>query len=175
MTRSGCPSAVRSTGRCPLISAKRGIGHTNSSQFRDGVNSLKRSAPNFVREGVAEDRHPLNDPTPAGATDARVGARTESGQIKARLQEFAGTGTKPVPLRADPPAGATDAGGVSPNSYQPFPSGKATKRVLSPFFTRIRTLRLPSVRAVETTSRMSAGVETDLPATSRITSPVENP
>src|SRR5215471_21303249 len=95
--------------------------------------------------------------------------------IKAHLQESDGTGTKPAPLRADPPAGATDAGEMSPNSYQPFPIGKATKRVLSPFFTRIRTLRLPSVRALATTSRTSAGVETDLPAISRMTSPVEKP
>src|SRR5262245_49390754 len=126
VTRSGCASAVRPRGCSPLISAKGGIGHTNSSQFRDGPNSPGRSA-FFVREGVAESRHPLNDPTPAGATDAGVGARTESGAIQARLQEIDGTGTKPAPLRADPPAGATDAGRMSPNSYQPFPIGKATK------------------------------------------------
>ena len=75
------------------------------------------------------------------------------------------------PVEGDPPAGATDAGGTSPNSCQPRPSGRATKRVLSPFFTRISTLRLPSVRALATASRTSAGVETDLPPTSRITSP----
>jgi hypothetical protein len=34
--------------------------------------------PLFVRGGVAETATPLNDSTPAGATDAGIGARTES-------------------------------------------------------------------------------------------------
>ena len=42
----------------------------------------------------------------------------------------------------DPPAGATDASGTSPNFVQPLPTGSATKRVLSPVFTRISTRAL---------------------------------
>src|SRR5262249_10582936 len=79
------------------------------------------------------------------------------------------------PREVGPPTGATDAGGAASNSCQPFPTGGATKRGVAPFFTRTRTLRLPWVRASAITSRTSAGVETDLPATSRITSPVEKP
>ena len=62
--------------------------------------------------GGGGNHHPLRDPTPAGATDAGVGVRTESSRApKARpLSEIAGTGVTPVPLRADPPAGATEAG-----------------------------------------------------------------
>ena len=51
-----------------------------------------------VREGVADlARHPLNDPTPAGATDAGVGVLAGPGDRQA--PEFGGTGARPVPLR----------------------------------------------------------------------------
>lgn len=52
------------------------------------------------------------------------------------------------------------------------PTGSATKRVASPDFTRISTVRLPSERASSSALRTSAGFATDLPATSRMTSPV---
>ena len=67
-------------------------------------------------------------------------ARTTPGLLPRRAQC--------PPREVGPPAGATDAGGTSPISCQPRPSGSATKRVLSPFFTRTRTVRLPCVRAV---------------------------
>jgi hypothetical protein len=126
-------------------------------------------------------RHPLNDPTPAGATDAGVGVRIgkRGGPMRpAPLPGNCRDGHKARPDGVVPPAGATDAGDASPNSFvcrQAWPTGSATKRVLSPDFTRIRTVRLPSVRALVIILRTSAGVETVLPATSRITSPVEKP
>ena len=175
MTRSGCASTVRPKGRCPLISAKGGIGHTNSSHFRDEAKPLSRSASFSYARGWRKTTTPSTTPPQRGRRMPGLELVSKAAPGKAGLREHGGTGMQPVPLRADPPAGATDAGGMSPNSCQPFPSGKATKRVLSPFFTRIRTLRLPSVRAPETTSRTSAGVETDLPAISRMTSPVEKP
>jgi len=93
-----------------------GIGHTNSSQF--GLASIpaarrpfhlpakskaaQRFNAGFVREGVADlARHPLNDPTPAGATIARVGVRFEApgSMDPPAFDEEVGTGTRPVPLR----------------------------------------------------------------------------
>ena len=139
-----------------------------------GVNSLKRSAPNFVREGWRKTATPSTTP-PSGGDGCQGWSSLRKRANQSSPSGIWRDGHEARPVEGRPTGGATDAGGMSPNSYQPFPSGKATKRVLSPFFTRIRTLRLPSVRALETTSRTSAGVETDLPATSRITSPVENP
>src|SRR5215211_7582351 len=55
------------------------------------------------------------------------------------------------------------------------PSGSATNFVASPDFTRISTVRLPPERASLSAVRTSAGLETALPATSRITSPVLKP
>ena len=176
VTRSGCASAARLKGRCPLISAKVGIGHTNSSHFGGGVNYLQPWGP--IRTlGGGGNRHPLYDSTPAGATDARVGAPFESGPSENHSRNFAGTGALPAPLRSDHRRGRRmRCRRDVPNLVsQPRPSGSATKRVLSPFFTRTRTVRLPCVRAVVMTSRTSVGVETDLPATSRMTSPVEKP
>ena len=100
VTRSGCASAARLKGRCPLISAKVGIGHTNSSHFSGGVNYLQPWAPIRTRGGGG-NRHPLYDSTPAGATDARVGAPFESGPSENHSRNFAGTGALPAPLRSD--------------------------------------------------------------------------
>ena len=174
MTRSGCASAARLKGRCPLISAKMGIGHTNSSHFGGGVNYLQPWAP-FVREGVAETATPSTTPPQRGRRMPGLELRPKVAQ-REPLPQFCRDGRDARPVEVGPPAGATDAGGTSPIScLQPRPSGSATKRVLSPFFTRTRTVRLPCVRAVVMTSRTSVGVETDLPATSRMTSPVEKP
>src|ERR1035441_4942915 len=100
-----------------------GIGHTNSSQF--GLASIpaarrpfhlpakskaaQRFNAGFVREGVADlARHPLNDPTPAGATIARVGVRFEApGSMDPRaFDEEVGTGPRAGPL------GGTSRGGA---------------------------------------------------------------
>lgn len=175
MTRSGCPSAVRSTGRCPLISAKRGIGHTNSSQFRDGVNSLKRSGPNFVREGVAETATPTATPPQRGRRMPGLELARKAAIKNMPPSDVCRDGHDARPVEGRPTGGGDGCRWASPKPCQPRPSGRATNRVLSPFFTRSRTLRFPSVRALATTSRTSFGVETDLPATSRITSPVEKP
>src|ERR1043166_8828577 len=53
----------------------------------------------------------------------------------------------------------------------PRPTGSAMKRVWSPDLTRISTARLPSPRASASSLRTSAGLDTGLPATSRMTSP----
>ncbi len=73
--------------------------------------------PPVVREGVAENRHPLNDPTPAGATDARVGAQVGSGSVRLPHSRsvICRDGRDARPVEGEPPAGATDAGSTSSN------------------------------------------------------------
>ena len=74
------------------------------AKFIAGLSALSLN-PLVIREGVAGlARHPLNDPTPAGATDARVG-----------VLEKDRDGHEARPVEVDPPAGATDASGTSPN------------------------------------------------------------
>src|ERR1035437_8389696 len=109
-----------------------GIGHTNSSQF--GLASIpaarrpfhlpakskaaQRFNAGFVREGVADlARHPLNDPTPAGATIARVGVRFEApGSMDPRSSgKGAGTATSPALLRS-PAGGGEESRRHVPNS-----------------------------------------------------------
>ena len=65
--------------------------------------------------GGGGDRHPLNDPTPAGATDARVGARIGSGSVPLPHSRSATSrdGRDARPVEVGPPAGATDAGSTS--------------------------------------------------------------
>jgi hypothetical protein len=83
VVRSGCTSGPRPLARCPLISEKLGIGHTNL------VQSLV--IPN-MREGAADlVRHPLNIPIPAGATVAglELGPNGGSpfGKLSGRVKE----------------------------------------------------------------------------------------
>src|SRR5215831_14502943 len=85
-----------------------------------------------------------------------------------------GDGREARPQGFVPPAGATNAG-VTSLSHHARPSGSATNFVASPDFTRISTVRLPSLRASASAVRTSAGVATALPPTSRITSPVLKP
>src|SRR6188472_482346 len=175
VTRSGCASAARLKGRCPLISAKVGIGHTNSSHFGGGVNCL---GPRFLHSYARGWRRPPPPQRlhPSGGDGCQGWSSVRKWPNQKPLPEFCRDGRDARPVEVGPPAGATDAGGTSPNLVsQPLPRGSATKRVLSPFLTRTRTVRLPCVRAVVMTSRTSVGVDTDLPATSRMTSPVENP
>jgi len=142
------------------------MGHTNSSQFRGARDTCTRGGGGFPP--------PPPRPHPSGGDGCRGWSSYRKRPPSMRPPSaIAGTGSTPVPLRADQPAGATDAGG-RPQTHPPA-SGRATNRKLSPFFTLTRTLRLPSVRALLSTSRTSAGVDTDLPPISRITSPVENP
>src|SRR5579863_1620390 len=82
-----------------------------------------------------------------------------------------GDGPKPVPDGTPPLWGATIRA-ASLVSVQALPIGTATKRVPWFDFTRINTLRLPSLWASETALRTSAGEDTVLPLTSRMTSPV---
>src|SRR5690242_10783867 len=80
-----------------------------------------------------------------------------------------------------PPRWVRPAGGgdgcqrYAPKLIHALPTGRATNFVLSPDFTRTSTVCLPAERASAITCRTSAGVETDLPATSRIMSPEEKP
>ena len=62
-----------------------------------------------------------------------------------------------------------------PITSQALPSGSATKRVPPFDFTRNNSVRLPSLRASAICVRTSAGLETDLPLTSRMTSPTWKP
>ena len=84
MVRSGCASALRPKVCCPCVSKNVGIGHTISSQFVCRSIAGFTQAPfhaspehplSYARGWRICVRHPLNDPTPAGATDARVGVR----------------------------------------------------------------------------------------------------
>src|ERR1700720_3622932 len=84
-----------------------------------------------------------------------------------------GDGPKPVPSGVSPLLG----GGWERRSLYLFPAlpiGTAMNRVPWFDFTRIKTLRLPSFWASDTALRTSAGEDTALPLTSRITSPVWN-
>src|SRR6202521_4235141 len=82
-----------------------------------------------------------------------------------------GDGPKPVPYGAAPLWGAT-LQAANPTFVQALPSGTAMKRVPCVDFTRINTDFLPLDCASATALRTSAGEETALPLTSRMTSPV---
>jgi len=114
VTRSGCASAARLKGRCPLISAKMGIGHTNSSHFGGGVNYLQPWAP-FVREGVAETATPSTTPPQRGRRMPGLELRPKVAQ-REPLPQFCRDGRDARPVEVGPPAGATDASGTSPIS-----------------------------------------------------------
>src|SRR5215831_12498977 len=146
------------------------MGYTNSSHF--GGWFPQRPALSYAR-GWRRTATPSTTPPQRG----RRMPGLELGQkpaapFKQPLPEISRDGHEARPVEVGPPAGATDASGTSSVRYQPAPTGKATKRMLSPFFTRISTLRFPSVRALAMTLRTSAGVETAFPAISRMTSPV---
>jgi len=79
---------------------------------------------------------------------------------------------RPTPVRRRRRLGN---GGDRPITCQALPSGSATKRVPSFDFTRNNSVCLPSLRASEICLRTSAGLETDLPLTSRMTSPTWKP
>src|ERR1700730_8806169 len=94
-----------------------------------------------------------------------------------------GTDLSPFPwisrgrAEARPPYGAAPLWGATlqaanPIFVQALPSGTATKRVPCVDFTRIKTDFLPLDCASATALRTSAGEETALPLTSRMTSPV---
>src|SRR5450759_4771097 len=125
-----------------------GIGHTNSSQF--GLASIpaarrpfhlpakskaaQRFNAGFVREGVADlARHPLNDPTPAGATIARVRVQTGSRRTIrfAGFPELGRDGHKARPVEVYRQRGR-QLPAIRPELFtQLLPTGRATKRVLS--------------------------------------------
>jgi hypothetical protein len=64
--------------------------------------------------GGGGTRHPLNDPTPAGATDARVGAPIGSGSVPLHTRSLISRdGRYARPVEVGPPAGATDASSTS--------------------------------------------------------------
>src|SRR5215470_3384827 len=81
---------------------------------------------------------------------------------------------KPVPNGVPPLLGGGDEMRRPPISVHALPIGTATKRVPWFDFTRIKMLRLPSLWASETALRTSAGEDTALPLTSRMTSPAWN-
>src|SRR5262249_16889297 len=73
------------------------------------------------------------------------------------------------------PSSRQGVAGSGPDRDQAPAIETATNRVASPDFTRISTLRFDSARASASALRTSAGVETVLPATSRMTSPSLTP
>src|SRR5262245_33963921 len=113
-------------------------------------------------EGRRFDPPPLNQLRTGGGDGCRDEVRWD------------GDGRRARPLWFEPPAGATDAGGA-PHFGQALPSRSATNFVASPDLTRIRIVRLPSFCASSRALRMSAGLATFLPPTSRMTSPVLTP
>jgi hypothetical protein len=126
-----------------------------------GRNRSESSPSNVM--GVASVGPPPPLPTPP-----RRGRRMPGGRVGNRR----GRALKPVP-RVRPPAGATDAGGCPID--QALPRGNATNFVPSLDFTLRSTVCLPSLRASLRCLRTSAGFATDLPPTSRITSPTWKP
>ena len=76
----------------------------------------------------------------------------------------------PVARRAA--QGRSRQAGRTEHSHPPHASGSATNLTASRDFTRISTVCLPALRNSARSLRMSAGVETSLPATSRIRSPI---
>ena len=99
MTRSGCASVARLKGRCPLISAKVGIGHTNSSHFGGGVNCLQPD-PLVVREGVAETATPSTTPPQRGRRMPGLELRSKVTQPRS-LPEFSRDGRDARPVEVD--------------------------------------------------------------------------
>ena len=85
--------------------------------------------------GGGGDRHPLNDPTPAGATDARVGAPIERGPCGLAHGRFVNCrdGRDARPVEVEPPAGATDAGGTSPKLLSAATEWQGDKAHVVPF------------------------------------------
>src|SRR5262249_12081029 len=77
------------------------------------------------------------------------------------------------PRENEPPAGATDAGDTLPT--QALPIGRAANRVPPSDLPRISPVFFPAPLASASTFLTSAGVETVVPPTSRITSPVLKP
>src|SRR6516162_1943317 len=106
-------------------------------------------------------RHPSTNSAPAGATDA--GTKLDG----------MGTGAGPVPMVRT--AGGGDGCRRCAPFAQALPSRSATNFVASPDFTRMRIVRLPSFCASLSALRISAGLATFLPPTSRMTSPVLTP
>src|SRR4029079_3182390 len=165
VTRSGCASATRLKGRCPLISAKVGIGHTNSCHFGGGVNCFQPWVPYSYARGWRKTPPPQRL-HPSGGDGCQGWSSVRKWPNQDHFRNLAGTGAMPAPLRSTTGGGDGCRRDVPKLVSQPRCIGSATKRVLSPFLTRTRTVRLPCVRAVVMTSRTSVGVETDLPATS---------
>src|SRR5262249_2926165 len=109
----------------------------------------------------ARGGHAMLPPLPWLRTDQRVRTRTPSCERLASPARSAAPGRLGQPdLFARPQARAM---------------GTATNFVASPDFTRINTMRLALPRASAKALRTSVGVETVLPPTSRMMSPVLKP
>ena len=117
VTRSGCASADRLKGRCPLISAKVGIGHTNSGHFGGGVNCLGQGSPQSYARGWRRPPPPQRL-HPSGG-DGCQGWSSVRKWPNDRFRNFAGTGATPAPLRSDHRRGRR------------MPAGRPQSRVLA--------------------------------------------
>src|SRR5262249_9929295 len=113
------------------------------------------------RKGAAGWTRPLSTMDPGGGDGCRALWSLFSGE---------GTGRSPSPTGRRRPGGGR--GRAARPMAHALPIATATKRVPWFDFTRIKTLRLPSLWASETALRTSAGEDTALPLTSRITSPI---
>jgi hypothetical protein len=140
-----------------------------------------------ARGWQAQARHPSTDRTPGGGDGCREAQSVSGGDgprgpppgyARQRGRRMpADRPITPEPERAEHARSSDLCGGrglaktASISVRHVLPSGSATKRVPSPDFTRNNKACLPDLRASASCLRTSAGLDTDLPPTSRMTSP----
>src|SRR5262249_12893598 len=134
--------------------------HSGTISQCPGVGPKRERRPEKC-EGRRFDPPPLNQLRTGGGDGCRGEGRREGDRRSAR------------PLFR--PAGGGDGCRRCAPFDQALPSRSATNFVASPDFTRMRIVRLPSFCASLSALRMSAGLATFLPPTSRMTSPVLTP
>ena len=137
-------------------------------------NESRRPPPGGVAKGVAETATPSTTPPQRGRRMPGLELRSKVAQPET-TPELAGTGAMPVPLRSDHRRGRRMPAGRPQTRVSAAAQRQRDKARVVTLLHADQDCRLPCVRAVVMTSRTSVGVETDLPATSRMTSPVEKP
>ncbi len=100
MTRSGCASAVRLKGRCPLISAKVGIGLTPIPVISVAGSTASANKPPYSSAWGWRKPPPPQRLHPSGG-DGCQGWSSVRKWSNDHFRNFAGTGATPAPLRSD--------------------------------------------------------------------------
>ena len=120
---------------------------------------------------------PPQRPHPSGGDGCQGwSSRSKVAQLRSHFRNFAGTGTMPAPLRSDHRRGRRMPAGRPQSRVSAAAQRQRDEaRVVTLLHADQDAALCLRVRALVMTSRTSVGVETDLPATSRITSPVEKP